>query len=210
MDLRNRPAAIADTRQRCLSRCYSLRQQTRMDHLPITSCDFFLLVHVADILDTRKYPPLVVVGFSGPCDLRRDAIVLVMMSLPLASIGQPSQPTLHYRNPAPAWTLKLAPTLALRFQWHSALMFSLALPRSCPTSRLAHVLCCQLCLWSPRGHGRIGLLGAVLLGRLYGCTAEDALLRVQVLFRDGPDNVLEWLHATCLTMASDSVGDARD
>ncbi|CAN0258434.1 unnamed protein product, partial [Scytosiphon promiscuus] len=38
----------------------------------------------------------------------------------------------------------------------------------------------KLCLWSPRGHGRIGLVGAVLLGRLYGCTAEDALLRVQV------------------------------
>lgn len=26
----------------------------------------------------------------------------------------------------------------------------------------------------------MGLVGAVLLGRLYGCTAEDALLRVQV------------------------------
>lgn len=38
----------------------------------------------------------------------------------------------------------------------------------------------QLCLWSPRGHGRVGLVGAVLLGRLYGCTADDALLRVQV------------------------------
>ncbi|CAM9402642.1 unnamed protein product [Hapterophycus canaliculatus] len=38
----------------------------------------------------------------------------------------------------------------------------------------------KLCLWSPRGHGRIGLVGAVLLGRLYGCTAEDALLRAQV------------------------------
>ncbi|CAM9250159.1 unnamed protein product [Ectocarpus sp. 4 AP-2014] len=38
----------------------------------------------------------------------------------------------------------------------------------------------KLCLWSPRGHGRVGLVGAVLLGRLYGFTAEDALLRVQV------------------------------
>lgn len=26
----------------------------------------------------------------------------------------------------------------------------------------------------------MGLVGAVLLGRLYGCTAEEALLRVQV------------------------------
>ncbi|CAM9648104.1 unnamed protein product [Ascophyllum nodosum] len=38
----------------------------------------------------------------------------------------------------------------------------------------------KICLWSPRGHGRVGMVGAVLLGRLYGCSAEEALLRVQV------------------------------
>ncbi|GMH94133.1 hypothetical protein TrST_g4019 [Triparma strigata] len=30
------------------------------------------------------------------------------------------------------------------------------------------------------GHGRVGLLGAILLGRIYGCTAEEALFRVQM------------------------------
>lgn len=48
------------------------------------------------------------------------------------------------------------------------------------SSRMLPSLLSQLCLWSPRGHGRVGLVGAVLLGRLYGCTPEDSLLRMQV------------------------------
>lgn len=52
-----------------------------------------------------------------------------------------------------------------------------------PRMHLGVMLTRQLCLWSPRGHGRVGLVGAVLLGRLYGCTADDALLRVQVRLR---------------------------
>ena len=30
------------------------------------------------------------------------------------------------------------------------------------------------------GHGRVGILGAILLGRIYGCTAEEALFRIQM------------------------------
>jgi len=37
--------------------------------------------------------------------------------------------------------------------------------------------CTQLCRL---GHGRIGLVGAALLARIYGCTAEEALFRVQM------------------------------
>ncbi|CAM9910451.1 unnamed protein product [Choristocarpus tenellus] len=38
----------------------------------------------------------------------------------------------------------------------------------------------QLYLWSLHGHGRVGVIGALLLGRLYGCTVSDSLLRTQV------------------------------
>ena len=35
-------------------------------------------------------------------------------------------------------------------------------------------------LFDRLGHGRVGLLGAIILGRIYGCTAEEALFRVQM------------------------------
>ncbi|CAM9942762.1 unnamed protein product, partial [Pylaiella littoralis] len=54
----------------------------------------------------------------------------------------------------------------------------------------------KLCLWSPRGHGRVGLVGAVLLGRLYGCTAEDALIRVQVC-HDARESLKGQLQISC-------------
>ena len=42
-------------------------------------------------------------------------------------------------------------------------------------------------VWSPRGHGRAAVVGAILLGRLYGCTSEEALRRVQLCHDARPD-----------------------
>ena len=38
----------------------------------------------------------------------------------------------------------------------------------------------KIYLFSRLGHGRVGLVGACLLGRIYGCKAEEALFRVQM------------------------------
>jgi len=66
----------------------------------------------------------------------------------------------------------------------------------------------KMYIFSRLGHGRVGLVGACLLGRIYGCKAEEALFRVQ-MYHDSKVSVKMSNRAFSCPQTVDQVAQVR-